>query len=500
MRIPIPERFTARQTLSAGLSLLTVQLLEGTEPQFALLTLAYVILVAVAYNGAGGMFYPSGAWILFTGVETTLIGLCYKALLGQPAQSHLQQPDKTMLIYCVGMAGMGLAAWLSRLLRPRRGLLANLSVGERLKESAVGCLVLGVVINYFTNKAQAESASLLSALAQLNHFVQLAILLATMYEIQHSEGRRCTNWIVWAAGLYLFGFGLLTFSKEGMFAPIVTWLIPTIVLRFNFSRQQVAAGALAFGFTLYYLVPYSQVGRIARDPENIYNNFDPAWDYLTHLSTTRAAYLQSSDVVDISDLPHLYDESGGLFDRIQMLAFDDALITITDQGSVYGLAPAVGTFVNSIPRFLWRDKPEYHSGNVYGRQIGVIAENDEETGVSFSPTGDAYHEATWFGVIVVETFIMFVLFLVTDSLSGDVRQAPWGLLFLALFVHAAPEGELPAPIWLATFGAEGVVLAAWFSGYAIPWMTRLLSLTRPIVNPVAFVSRHPPPLQADAKS
>ena len=161
-----------------------------------------------------------------------------------------------------------------------------------------------------------------------------------------------------------------------------------------------------------------------------------------------------------------------------MLAFDDALITLTDQGSVYGLGPAYGTFVNSIPRFLWKDKPEYKSGNVYGQQIGVISESDDSTGISFSPTGDAYHEAKWFGVIVVETFIMFVLFLVSDSLSGDVRKAPWGMLFLALFAHAAPEGELPGPIWLATFGAESVIFAALFSGYAIPLLTRLFSFKR----------------------
>ncbi len=477
MRLSVPERFTIRQTLSFATGLMAVQLMEGTELTFALLTFAYVVILALSYNAAGGFFYPSGAWILFTGVETTLIGLTYKATLFEPAQSNLREPTTTMLVYCVGMAGMGLAGWLSSLLRPKKGLLSGFSVGAQMKESAIGCLMIGVPMIYVNQIGLHQSASFASALSQLNHFLPLAILLGTVYQIESSQGRSSSNWVVWAAGLALFGQGLLSYSKEGMFTPVVTWLIPTVVLRFRFSKAQVALGVAFAAFAFYYLVPFAQAGRVSRDVDsNIANNYDDVVKYLSDLNGTRQLYLESGLVTQIDQIPHLYNESGGFFDRLQMLAFDDALITITDEGSVFGLSPTVGTFVNVIPRFLWKDKPEYLSGNVFGREIGVISENDESTGISFSPTADAYHEAKWVGVMLVEPVVMFILFFIIDSLSGDVRMSPWGMLFLAFSAHYAPEGEMPGTIWIATYGAEGVIFAAVISGYVTPFLSRMLTM------------------------
>ena len=138
------------------------------------------------------------------------------------------------------------------------------------------------------------------------------ILLATVYEIQRSGGRSCTNWIVWTAGAYAFGIGLLSFSKEGMFTPLVTWLIPVVILRYNFSRLQAIGACAVVLVGVYYLVPYSQAGRVSRDREgNLANNFDAAIGYLTDLQGTRALYLESPDVVNISDIPHFYDGPEG---------------------------------------------------------------------------------------------------------------------------------------------------------------------------------------------
>ena len=484
MRLSVPERFTIRQMLAFAAGLMTVQLLEGTDVAFALLSFAYVMILGLSYNAAGGFFYPSGAWILFTGLETALIGLTYKATLFEPAQSNLREPIMTMLVYCAGLAGMGLAAWLSSILRPKKGLLAGFSAGSQMKESAIGCLMIGIPMIYISQVGSNESASFASALAQLNHFLPLAILLGTVYQIEASEGRSSTNWVVWVAGLTLFGQGILSYSKEGMFTPIITWLIPTVVLRFRFSKLQVLAGVAFLGFAFYYLVPFAQAGRGSRDREgNLVNNVDDVLTYLSDLNGTRQLYLQSGIVTDIGDIPHLYDESGGFFDRLQMLAFDDALITLTDQGYVYGLAPTVGTFVNVVPRIVWKDKPEYLSGNVFGREIGVISENDETTGISFSPTGDVYHEAKWLGVLLVEPVVMFIMFFAMDSLSGDVRVSPWGLLFIAMSAHAAPEGEMPGTIWIATYGAEGVIFAAVISGYVTPFLSRLLTMGRKAPGP-----------------
>ena len=154
---------------------------------------------------------------------------------------------------------------------------------------------------------------------------------------------------------------------------------------------------------------------------------------------------------------HYYNQKHGMLDRLQMISWDDALIDTTEQGHVYGLYPVLFSFVNVVPHFLWRDKPIIALGNLYSHEIGISHggqdSDDTTTGISFSPTGDAFHEARWLGVLVVAPLLWFLCFFGMDWLCGDTRRSPWGLLMLASCAHIAPEGMLDGPIHLITYGA-----------------------------------------------
>ena len=468
MRLPLPDRFKIKYAAIFIASLFLLQQLEGTEIIFSLLVAMYLALFVAAFNVAGGLYYASGAYIFFSGIATAAIGLTYKALLGQPAQSLLLTPTRTMLAYCGGMAGMGCAAFVSSRLRPKRALLSGMAVGEQMKQAAIGCLALAILIRSLAWSNTHETSSLASALRQIDFFGPMAILLGTTYEITKSKGRRSTNWVVWTSGLYLFFFGIVGFSKEGMFAPANTWLIPCIVLRFNFSKRQLLGGLVAISFTLYYLVPYSQYVRNFKT-ETISGNAEVALHYLTDLQTTRKLYLENTAAIDATNgSPHFFKNTEGLFDRLQMLAFDDAIIHRSEQGYTYGLLPTYQAFANVIPRVFWPNKPSFAIGNDYGRELGVISPDDTTTGISFSPIGDAYHQAEWFGVLVVLPLVMFLFFFTSDTLTGDVRRSPWGLLTAALAAHIAPEGLLGGTIYLATIGSFGLVVIALLSKYVLP--------------------------------
>ena len=157
-----------------------------------------------------------------------------------------------------------------------------------------------------------------------------------------------------------------------------------------------------------------------------------------------------------------------------MIAYDDALIAYTDKGNIYGLAPVWESFLNIVPHFIWKDKPIYLFGNDYAHEIGVLSEDDTTTGISFGPVGDAYHEAQWFGILVVLPPIMFLYFFVTESLTGSVRETPYAILPIALAAHAAPEGMLTSPIYMATFGAFLLIVVAFLSKYVLAHFVRLL--------------------------
>ena len=474
MRFPIPQRFDVRYTAVFIILVVVAQRLEGTDLTFSLLCGVYIALFTLAFRLGGGLFYLAGSFVFFNGVSSALLGIVYKIFVGEPGESNLHSPNRLMLAYCLGMAGMGLAAGLSQRFIPRRSLLSGMAAGESMKNAAIGCLVFGVILQLVSAGGLQNGASFASAIGQINHFIQMAIILGTTYEIFSSKGKRSTNWIVWTAGLWLFFFGVIVFSKDGMFISLFSWIIPCITLRFDFSRKQVAYGAVGIFLMLHYLVPFSQYGRAFRT-EDGGGNARAAIALLSHPEATRQLYLNTEEVAEDSGGPHYYNEPQGLMDREQMLAFDDALIDYTAQGNVRSLEPLIQEFEAIVPRFIWAGKPNVFSGNEFAREIQVLGQDDLTTGISFSPTGDAYHEAEWFGVGVVLPIILFMLFFIGDSLAGDTRVSPWGLLLIALAATAAPEGLMQGSVYLMSYGAFAVAVIALLARYVLPIMANLLT-------------------------
>ena len=107
--------------------------------------------------------------------------------------------------------------------------------------------------------------------------------------------------------------------------------------------------------------------------------------------------------------------------------------------------------------------------------MGMISQDDTTTGISFSPAGEAYHIGGWFRVFFWAPVIWILLFIVFDSLCGDTRQSPWGLLVIPIFAHAAPEPGLFGAIYLLGYGAVGIVFAALASAYVMPIIGTLLA-------------------------
>ncbi len=477
MRIPLISKIRLGPAAVFATVIFSLQVLEGTNLYFAGLCWAYVLLSTVAFNAAGGFIYPSGWFIFFNAALTSIVGVTYKVLLVEPGDSHLQAPLSTMMAYCVGMLTTLFVVLLVRKLRPRRGLLSGMGFGEDMKKAALGAFILGGMIQLLTYRVQ-ESGSFLSAVRQINNFTQMSILLATFYQVKKSAGKESTNWIVWTAGVSLFILGgLLGFSKYGLLVSIVTWLSAAIAAGHNFSRKQVIGVALAFIFFQMYLVPYSQVGRDLREEEpTMATDLVVARTMLSNLGKYREQYkIDQRELSEDDTRPHLYDRAQGFFDRLNMLSPDDALIAYTNNGNEEGLLPTWWSIMNVVPHFIWRNKPFYYVGNLYAREIGMISDDNDSTGISFSPVADAYHQASFFGVFLVVPPTLFLLFLVMDSLSGDIREAPWGILFCVLVTHAAPEGMIGGQIYIATYVAFGVTVIALLSRYVLPVLSGFLT-------------------------
>ncbi len=464
MALTFIDRVPIKYVTGFSILLFVAQVLEHTNLTFAFLTFLFVNLSGVAYNAARGLVYPSGAFVFFNALLTAIFGLTYKIFVNEPGESNLLVPNETMLAYCVFMAVTGLCAALSHRLRPRRILLPLIDY-PTMRYAALGCFVVGTIVQITSFRGISQEGSISTALHQLNYLPSMGIVFATIYEIHRSGGKRSANWIVYLSGSVIFAYGILSFSKEGLFAPFVTWFLTAFLYGYKFRWRQLTALALFALVAQFIFVPFSQYGRRSRATEanQELNTVGLAIGYLSHPIETRKLYLEQLDEADVNLGPHLYNNFQGFADRLNMISFDDAIMAYTDEGNLFGLTPTYFSYFNVIPHFIWKNKPTVAFGNVYAHELGLLSDEDFSTGISFSPVGDAYHEATWFGILAVWPVVIFLFFFITDSLTGSLRQSPYAMLPVSLAAHFAAEGSMSGVIYMQTTGAALLIIIAFLS-------------------------------------
>ena len=96
MRLPFPDHVSLVAVCYFAGILCVIQLLQGTNPTFALLAAAYILVAAIAFNAGGGFTRTPGAFVFFNSVLGLIVGLCLKVYLGEPADSNLQSPILTI--------------------------------------------------------------------------------------------------------------------------------------------------------------------------------------------------------------------------------------------------------------------------------------------------------------------------------------------------------------------------------------------------------------------
>jgi hypothetical protein len=400
VRLPFPERIPfVPAFLFASLICLLQQWL-GTSPVFSLGCFFYIIVATIAFNIAGGFSRTSGVYIFFNAVLSVIVGLCYKIYLGEPADSNLFAPVLTIGVYLGGMCMMLTAVFLSRKFSTKQPLMGRLVTDANMQTATVGCLVAGILMSIAGFAVPAGNGSVLSALNQLNRFYALAIVLGVINSIRRSGGTRSVNLPVLLAGSAMFAVGLFGYSKEGMLAPFAAYVLAAASQRYRVSRVQIGVGILVTFFVFQYLVPYAQYGRAFKE-ESVENNLRTSVDLLSNLGYVREQYLETSEDSYEERVFGYYNTPQGFFDRLQMISMDDALNSHTQQFGPFGYWPMVDAFENLVPHFIWRDKPQTLSGNVFAHEVGLLSEADSSTGVSFSSTATAFHLGGWPGLFLL---------------------------------------------------------------------------------------------------
>jgi hypothetical protein len=473
VRLPFPDRVPLIPVFLSAILLCSIQLLEGTNAIFSLCCFGFILIAGVAFNVAGGFSRSTGAYVFFFAFLAVICGLVWKAILGEPADSNLLVPLDTARVYLGSICAMLGAVYISRKISSKHPLLATLDTTGNLQSTTIGCMVTGIVISILNIIAPPNPGSILSAVNQINRFFPLAVMLGVIHAIRRSGGTRSISIPVIISGGIMLATGILGFSKEGMIAPFLCWLLGAASQRYKMSRSQIVGAILGMIFMFQYMVPLSQIGRGSR-ADTFAGNVVVVTSFMLDIGNVRLQYLEDQEYQDEALAPGYFNTHQGFFDRLQMIGPDDSLIAYTESTGTVGLFPIILYFENFVPHSIWPDKPTWGGGNLYAREMGIVANEDTTTGISFSPASESFHLGGWTGLLIVAPLLWIAMFTIFDSLCGDMRKAPWGLIVALLYAHLAPEGGLGGVVYAMGYIAVAVWVAAFVGTYLMPIVGQIL--------------------------
>jgi hypothetical protein len=494
--IPFPERIPLFYAATFATFLCVLMAMSGTGMLFTAMAFIFIIVATLAFNVAGGFARTQGSYIFFFATLAVIVGMVVKVVVWEPVDSLLRSPLTTMGAYTGGIIGMLASAYITRRIASNEGILQDICSLDDMGSAAIGCVVAGFGIPFLTGFLASTGSPLFlpiaSAASQLNRFMSMGIILGTTYEIRVSGGKRSINGsVLLGVALIWFTGVLIGFSKEALFAPLLCWLVSCAALRYRFARYQIIGMVCFLVFSISYLVPFCQIGRNANEENaTLGARISVAYGLLSDIGEVRDKYKAEQASERRDENTYFFEKDEGFFERLVMFSIDDRLITVTREKGPFGMSPLVLYAGNVIPRVLWKNKPTLAMGNLFAHEIG-FNEEDTTTGISFSPVAEAYHEAEWFGVLVVAPIIWVALFTALDSLCGDLRKSPWGILVFAMYAHIAPEGMLAGAFYMMTYGALIVVVVAFFSADLMPMVSSFVAPPKRKVFPVrSAIARH----------
>lgn len=510
MRLPFPTRFSVQKMFIFATLVFVVQTMEHTNIFFSMLFFAFFMLSVLTFNLAKGFSRASGAYVFWFATLTCILGVLWKIVLNEPGDSNLVSPLATMGAYVVSMAMLFASIFIShKIVRHPRGVSTLLRADNvNLGLASLGCLLVNQLTVYANDYMSHGSGTIVNALNQINVFLPVCVLLGTVHTIRKTGGQRSMNVVTVIASLIMFVTGgLLYYSKQGMFTWIVCWGAAAASQQYRLRPWQV--GVLA-GFAIYsvmVLSPLSQVGRaIVPEGADNWQRAELTTDLLMHPIRLRATYENelapegTYSPASTGFSPSYFNSPQGLLDRLNMIQVDDRLVTFTQQGHQDGYQRYFYYFINLIPHFIFPNKDSFappggiNPGNYYAHEMGtMVTESDYSTGISFSPTAEAFHLKGWVGLVLLLPATWILLFVTVDFVCGDLRRSPYGLLAVVAFAHLAPESLLGALILFVWLGNLAIVVVTVFCAYFAPVLGALLSGPSDSRSALADFERPPQP-------
>ncbi len=430
MRIPFPKTIPLGPLLAVLTVVLVIQMIQGTDPAFALLMLAAQLTSVMAFNRMGGMTHMAGAFCVFAVLPNVTVPEITHMLLGQPGDYNLRHPLVTAGTCAVFFTCIMASAFMVSSMSHPVPLFDKIhfSIVELRIVSALSCVVaVGVTIKIMTLPGQLQDGTILAA---LYHFVPAlfaaAVMLATYVRIVTTNGKSAMNWYVALLLLLSILPGLLNASKEGMLTPLVCWIMVTASSRHRFTWFGTLGLATVLFVAWGFVYPFSQNARSeVRDAQ---------------LLSDKAAFVIQfiRDPSSFSDYTATFGESNefgtatakvNIVQRYSQLLNDDMLIDSDLRSGYTSIERYAPVLFSVVPHALWPDRPQYILSNELGHKAQITT-NDEDTGTGISIGSPAmfFDLGGWLALIVYTLLGFTLFFFIITRLVGSSEKSIWGLV------------------------------------------------------------------------
>jgi hypothetical protein len=461
MRIPFPKSIPFPALIAFLAVILLMQLVQGTDPVFALLMLVAQLAAAGAFNLMGGMTHMAGAFCLFSILPTVTVPELTHMALGQAGDYKLEHPLATAGACAVFYVSVLSAALLVSLTRPVEPYLDRIpfSILELRIVSALSAASSALITFLFLQHyGPPEDGSLLAAVGHFQPILlAVSVMLATYVRLTVTNSRSSMSWYIALLLCSAMIPGILGASKEGMLVPGVCWLVVVAASGHRFSRVGTIV-LLGFVFLLWqYVFPFSQNARgPVREAERVSEKVDLIIDY----------FRNPNNFVDVrSNFDESYEFGAAsakvnILVRYSVLKSIDMLIGADDKLGYTPIERYTPVFVALVPHVIWPDRPEVITSNEVGHKAGFhISDADTTTGLEIGSPALFYDLGGWIALVVYSILSFSGFFFVTRRIVGAAEKGIWALVPIGSEVHLA-AGASPASMFLLVSLFLGTFLIA----------------------------------------
>ncbi|HEY1903085.1 MAG TPA: hypothetical protein VGG56_11665 [Terracidiphilus sp.] len=465
-KIPVSLLFAMVAILAIG------EIVSGTKLFFVAAMAGTLLCIGTTYNILGGVSTISG--IAFAGFAscTIVISQFAKVILMEAADKTLESPELTIKVYFVfylcaliGCFVYGrLRIRIPRPLEPATTAQANLQYGISVSVGLAANLVYEIY----------ESSSNLAERATTAHSIGLAfstlllfsIVLAVQNRIRTTDGRHSFGlkvFIPWIATIF---FGFIETSRGHMILSTVVYAFTCYLTGYKFKRRHYLGAILGVAAFIFILSPFEIYSRgPMRELEfrgRLYEGLHLAMT-MPDWSVVRQA---SSAGIESGSREEYYEKPGTfVLSRLSAIRADSNMINACAGGFHYGFTALRIDLLRSLPRFLYKNKPDIDGASYTGRVTGVNSDEVVNGEFLITAVSDSFGAFGWLGVIVVSLLGFPTAFILYESMF-DIRK-PWGIVAAVGFFFQFSETSMSGLIALAVRAPLAILALSYVVGVVV---------------------------------